>query len=594
MFLLAFKIQLARAPAVITVPTDYPTIQAAIYMAYPGDTIRVLNGTYTETLVVNNRVEIIGENKNTTIIDGNQTGTVILITTGQVSISGFTIRNSAPGWPYSGIVINANGANISNNIIENNDHGILLNQTQNCYIANNLFVNNWAALELYYSSMNTITNNNATNNEFGFWTFRSTDNTLSNNNATNNGYGLWLSDSANNNLLNNHMAVNQYNFGVWGSDITHFINNVDVSNLVNGKPAYYWINRQGEEIPPDAGYIALVNSTQMTVRNATLTNNGQGIFFAYTKNSLITENNLASNRVGIELYSSSNNTITNNNATNGLYGIVNSDSPNNLLLTNKAANNQYGIKFSNSSNNLIHSNIFTNNTVPVISSESTNVWDNGYPSGGNYWSNYTGVDLKSGPNQNQLGSDGIGDTPYIIDTNNQDRYPSMNPVTVHEVAVNFTTSKTIVGQGYNLYINVKATNLGDRLETVNITVFANTNLIITQVVNLTLGVNPFTFTWTTAGFTKSNYTISAYASPVLNETNTTDNSFVYNGVIVTVPGDVNGDGHISICDIVTLASCYGSKRGELLFNSDADIDSDNRISIYDLTIAASRYGYKEP
>jgi hypothetical protein len=56
-----------------------------------------------------------------------------------------------------------------------------------------------------------------------------------------------------------------------------------------------------------------------------------------------------------------------------------------------------------------------------------NTWDDGYPSGGNYWSDYAGVDLFSGPYQNQTGSDGIGDTPYFIRANNTDNYPLMNP-----------------------------------------------------------------------------------------------------------------------------------------------------------------------
>lgn len=52
--------------------------------------------------------------------------------------------------------------------------------------------------------------------------------------------------------------------------------------------------------------------------------------------------------------------------------------------------------------------------------------DDGYPSGGNYWSDYSGVDEKSGPNQDLSGSDGIGDTPYVIDENNTDHYPLIN------------------------------------------------------------------------------------------------------------------------------------------------------------------------
>jgi hypothetical protein len=56
-----------------------------------------------------------------------------------------------------------------------------------------------------------------------------------------------------------------------------------------------------------------------------------------------------------------------------------------------------------------------------------NVWDDGYPSGGNFWSDYAGVDLFSGPLQNETGRDGIGDTAYVIDEDNVDRYPLINP-----------------------------------------------------------------------------------------------------------------------------------------------------------------------
>ena len=54
-----------------------------------------------------------------------------------------------------------------------------------------------------------------------------------------------------------------------------------------------------------------------------------------------------------------------------------------------------------------------------------NTWDDCYPSGGNYWSDYSGVDAYSGVYQNETGRDGIGDTPYVIDEYNIDRYPLM-------------------------------------------------------------------------------------------------------------------------------------------------------------------------
>jgi len=76
-------------------------------------------------------------------------------------------------------------------------------------------------------------------------------------------------------------------------------------------------------------------------------------------------------------------------------------------------------------------NNFINNTQQVVIGfkgySVNNTLDDGYPSGGNYWSDYAGADLFSGPYQNETGSDGIGDTPYIIDKSNQDNYPLTNP-----------------------------------------------------------------------------------------------------------------------------------------------------------------------
>ena len=77
--------------------------------------------------------------------------------------------------------------------------------------------------------------------------------------------------------------------------------------------------------------------------------------------------------------------------------------------------------------NLFHKNNFINNNVQA---DGYADWDNGYPSGGNFWSDYNGPDLFSGPFQDIPGSDGIGDMQYNITTewvNDQDNYPLMDP-----------------------------------------------------------------------------------------------------------------------------------------------------------------------
>jgi parallel beta-helix repeat protein len=107
-----------------------------------------------------------------------------------------------------------------------------------------------------------------------------------------------------------------------------------------------------------------------------------------------------------------------------LYRVTNA-----MIRNNIVRNSTYtGIYLSESADNMIYHNNFINNTIQAeVTTNYNNTWDNGYPSGGNYWSDYTGTDLYSGPDQNVPGSDFRGDTPYIINTNNTDYYPLTIP-----------------------------------------------------------------------------------------------------------------------------------------------------------------------
>ena len=143
---------------------------------------------------------------------------------------------------------------------------------------------------------------------------------------------------------------------------------------------------------------------------------------------------------------------------------------------------------------------------------------------------------------------------------------SDTPVTLtigkHDIVVtDVTSSKTIVGQGYCLSINVTVENQSDFTETFNVTAYANTTPITLQTVTLTSGnSSTVTFTWNTTGVAKGNYTISAYATRVLGETDTTDDNTYIDGIVmIVIPGDINADKKVNILDAILLARYFGEK-----------------------------------
>lgn len=99
-----------------------------------------------------------------------------------------------------------------------------------------------------------------------------------------------------------------------------------------------------------------------------------------------------------------------------------------MVRDNVIKSNAFGISMSAYNGNVVYHNNFIGNTLLHVEFPGVNtIWDNGYPSGGNYWSGNNPPDVYSGPYQNETGRDGIGDTPYIIGENNKDRYPLVYP-----------------------------------------------------------------------------------------------------------------------------------------------------------------------
>jgi len=299
-------------------------------------------------------------------------------------------------------VVNCTNITVRDVTLTNNAQGVLFAYTDNSRIEDVSVSENWrCGIYLYSSSNNTLLNNTANSNSW---------------------HGICLSYSGSNTLASNTMSGNSHNFGVYGWSLSHYIQNIDMSNTADGKPIYYWVDQQDKQIAGDAGFVGVVNSTNITVRDVTLTNNVQGVLFAYTDNSRIGNVNASDNRNGIYLYRSSNNTLADNTASkNYNYGIyLLSFSSNNTLLNNSVSNNRYssGICLYHSDNNTIYHNNLIDNTQNARDT-GANQWDAG--SEGNYWSDYNGTDSDG---------DGIGDTPYPIPGGSSvDRYPLMQPWT---------------------------------------------------------------------------------------------------------------------------------------------------------------------
>jgi len=260
--------------------------------------------------------------------------------------------------------------------------------------------------------------------------------------------------------------------GIFGGPfppIENYNSHVILDNVVNGKPVYYYKDCTGiniDSIP--VGQLIVANCTFVNIENLDISDTSVGIQVFYSQNVTISHNIISDNQNGIFTDLSGNLTITNNIASDESIGIfllrtsnstvsLNNASHNtawfigggiflerssfNVISNNTVYNNDYGILIYDATSPFGRNRVYHNNLIDNVNQAyddpTMNFWNDTYPSGGNYWSDYspTCQDLYDGSATPQTTGfpDGICDLQYNVTTIplvHADYYPLKDPVII--------------------------------------------------------------------------------------------------------------------------------------------------------------------
>jgi parallel beta-helix repeat protein len=439
--LLTLFFLVSSCTATIHVPDNYETIQAAVEAASHGDTIIVRDGMYIENIEVNKSLTIRSENgSDSTFVWAKYPGyDVFSVTADHVAISGFTAEGAigAAGislfyadycnisdnhctYNYDGISIaNSNENSIANNICTSNLlAGISIQSSANNKLSGNGMYDSGIWVEsdsianymheidesntvngkpVYYWNDVTgsrvpddagqvilvnctnvvVENQNVNNASIGIAVAFSSDVAIKNNICSYNVYALLLKYSSNTKLNGNVMVDN--GIFIQGNTLHDYMHEIDTSNIVNGKPVYYWKDVSGGRVPDGAGQVIVANCTNITVEDQNVKNASIGIAVVFSSDLAIRNNTCSYNRFGILFEYATNNRIEHNTVnSNSLDGIQLRLHSNNNLLANNNANSNRGAGiccFSYSNKNMIANNTAKNNTNKgIFLDESNNNW----------------------------------------------------------------------------------------------------------------------------------------------------------------------------------------------------------------------------
>lgn len=286
--------------------THVRTIAEAIANATAGDNILVHPGTYAESVTISKKLNIysIGGAAVTTVISA--ASRAISITASYANLTGLTVTGGAS----TGIFIDLNHVTIAGCIVSGARTGIdidgqytsIVNCTvtgyqrnaiesysrSNIKILNSTFQN--APLVETYSGISILSGSNIIirncslldSTLSGISISESDSIVLENNTAQGNGKGIALSSCEGVFLRNNTMTGNGWDLRITGGTLAELSPDIDASNLVTNGPVRYYVGQPGVAVDADAGYLALVDCDGVRVSNMTFSNNGAGVFVAYS------------------------------------------------------------------------------------------------------------------------------------------------------------------------------------------------------------------------------------------------------------------------------------------------------------------------
>jgi len=399
----------------------FDRIQDAITMATSGDRIIVYEGIYYEHVIVNKGVNIFGEDRDDTIIDGSNTGHVMEVTAHYADISTFTIQNGGNNGDDAIVKVTSSGGDckIIDNIIKGGTHGIYLDRCHQNTIAYNTITSNENGTFLVSSENNLMEYNiiHANSNNGVFLNRTCEENIICNNTLYDNGNnGIYLNDECQDNSIKDNDIATNGNSGIRVEDDCSSIEIKD--NSVSSNDNYG---------------IMIVGSSNTVQGNIVTTNDKHGIFLLADDNSVITENTVEGNTLdGIRLQNTTNADISGNYLlTNLRYGIhVNYYAEGNSIFNNFFEGNGVNARDISS---------YGNDWSPSKTSGSNII--KGPYIGGNYWDDYNGTDTDG---------DGIGENPYnVTGGGSSDLYPLVYRRPVADAGGPYTgaTLETLIFRG---------------------------------------------------------------------------------------------------------------------------------------------------